>query len=52
MSDSDTEKGDFINAEQKEEFDMLAKKNIYIDNTYQHMQVISQDKDLFIWQTS
>ena len=35
----------FINAEQKEEFDMLAKKNSYINSAYQHLQVISQDKE-------
>ena len=34
----------FINAEQKEEFDMLAEKNPYIKSAYQHLQVISQDK--------
>lgn len=34
----------FINAEQKEEFDMLAEKNPYIGSAYQHLQVISQDK--------
>ncbi len=34
----------FINAEQKEEFDMLAEKNPYISSAYQHLQVISQDK--------
>ena len=35
----------FINAEQKEEFDMLATKSPYIDHAYQHLQVISQDKE-------
>ena len=33
----------FINAERKEEFDMLAEKNIYIDSAYRRLQVISQD---------
>jgi len=35
----------FINAEQKEEFDMLAEKNPYINSAYQHLQVISQNKE-------
>ena len=34
----------FINAEKKEEFDMLAEKNPYIESAYQHLQLISQDK--------
>ena len=34
----------FISAERKEEFDMLAEKNPYIESAYQHLQVISQDK--------
>jgi len=34
----------FINAEQKEEFDMLAQENKYIASAYQKLQVISQDK--------
>jgi len=34
----------FINAERKEEFDMLAKQDAYINSAYQHLQVISQDK--------
>jgi len=34
----------FFNAEQKEEFDMLAGKNPYIQSAYQQLQVISQDK--------
>ena len=34
----------FINAERKEEFDMLAEKNPYIDSAYKQLQVISQDK--------
>ncbi len=36
--------GKFINAERKEEFDVLAEKNSYIGSAYQHLQVISQDK--------
>ena len=35
----------FINAEQKEEFDMLAEKNPYISRAYQQLQLISQDKE-------
>ena len=35
----------FINAERKEEFDMLAEKSPYINSAYQHLQVISQDKE-------
>ncbi len=34
----------FINAETKEEFDMLANKNEYINSAYEQLQVISQDK--------
>ena len=34
----------FINAEQKEEFDMLAAKNPYIKSAYEQLQLISQDK--------
>lgn len=34
----------FINAESKEEFDMLASKNEYINSAYEQLQVISQDK--------
>ena len=34
----------FINAERKEEFDMIADKNPYIESAYQTLQVISQDK--------
>lgn len=34
----------FINAERKEEFDMLAEKNPYIDSAYKQLQIISQDK--------
>ena len=35
----------FIGSERKEEFDMLAEKNTYIDSAYQRLQVISQDKE-------
>lgn len=35
----------FINAERKEEFDMLAEKSPYINSAYQQLQVISQDKE-------
>lgn len=34
----------FINAERKEEFDMLAQKNQYIESAYERLQVISQDR--------
>ena len=34
----------FINAERKEEFDMIAGRDPYIDSAYQQLQVISQDK--------
>ena len=34
----------FINAEKKEEFDMLAEKNSYIQSAYKQLQIISQDK--------
>ncbi len=34
----------FINAERKEDFDMLAEKNAYIGSAYKQLQVISQDK--------
>ncbi len=34
----------FINAERKEEFDMLAEKNAYIDSAYEQLQIISQDR--------
>ena len=34
----------FINAERKEEFDMIAEKNAYIDSAYQKLQIISQDR--------
>lgn len=33
----------FINAERKEEFDMLAKKDPYIEKAYECLQTISQD---------
>ena len=33
----------FISAERKEEFDMLAEKNPYIDSAYRKLQLISQD---------
>lgn len=35
----------FINAEKKEEFDMLAQKNPYIESAYEHLQVISKDEE-------
>ena len=35
----------FINAERKEEFDMLATQNPYIEKAYEKLQVISQDKE-------
>ncbi len=34
----------FISAERKEEFDMIAKKDVYIQSAYNKLQVISQDK--------
>ncbi len=34
----------FINAEKKEEFDMIAEKDPYIQSAYDYLQVISQDK--------
>lgn len=34
----------FINAEEKEELDMIAKQNVYIQSAYNRLQVISQDK--------
>ncbi len=34
----------FINAERKEEFDMLAGRDPYIDSAYEHLRVISQDE--------
>ena len=35
----------FINAERKEEFDMVADKNPYIESAYQTLQIISQNKE-------
>lgn len=35
----------FINAERKEEFDMLAQKNQYIESAYERLQLISQDRE-------
>ena len=35
----------FINSERKEEFDMLAQKNQYIESAYERLQVISQDRE-------
>ena len=35
----------FINAERKEEFDMVADKNPYIESAYHTLQVISQNKE-------
>lgn len=37
--------GKFINGERKEDFDMLAERNPYIGSAYQHLQMISQDKE-------
>lgn len=37
--------GKFINAERKEEFDVLVAKNPYIESAYQHLQMISQDEE-------
>ena len=34
----------FINAERKEDFEMLAEKDPYIGSAYQQLQIISQDK--------
>ena len=34
----------FINAERKEEFEVLAEKDTYINQAYQQLQIISQDK--------
>ncbi len=34
----------FISAEQKEEFDMVATRNPYIQSAYEQLQMISQDK--------
>ena len=35
----------FINAERKEEFEMLAEKDSYIHHAYQQLQIISQNKE-------
>ena len=35
----------FINAERKEELEMIATKNPYIESAYQQLQIISQDKE-------
>ncbi len=35
----------FINAERKEEFEMLAERDSYIKNAYRRLQIISQDED-------
>ncbi len=35
----------FINAERKEEFEMLADRNEYLEAAYSHLQVISQDEN-------
>ncbi len=35
----------FINSERKEEFDMLAQKNPYIESAYERLQVISRDRE-------
>lgn len=37
--------GKFINAERKEEFDMIAAQNKYIGSAYKHLQMISQDDE-------
>lgn len=34
----------FINAERKEEFDMLSEKNTYINSAYDQLKIISQDE--------
>jgi len=34
----------FINSERREDFDMLASKNTYIESAYKQLQIISQDK--------
>ena len=34
----------FINAEETEEFDMIAEKDPYIQSAYNQLQIISQDK--------
>lgn len=35
----------FINSERKEDFDMLAQKNQYIESAYERLQLISQDRE-------
>ena len=35
----------FINSERKEEFDMLAQKNQYIESAYERLQLIIQDRE-------
>lgn len=35
----------FIRAERKEGFDMLAEKDPYIESAYEHLQIISQDRE-------
>ena len=35
----------FINSERKEEFDMLASKDPYIESAYQQLQIISQNQE-------
>ena len=34
----------FIHSEKKEEFDMIAEKDPYIESAYKQLQIISQDK--------
>ena len=33
----------FLNAEKKEDFEMLAKENPYIQSAYEQLQIVSQD---------
>jgi len=35
----------FISSERKEDFEMLATKNTYLESAYQQLQIISQDKE-------
>lgn len=35
----------FLNAEKREEFDMLSNRNEYIDRAYDHLKIISQDEN-------
>jgi len=35
----------FISSERKEDFEMLATKNSYLESAYQQLQIISQDKE-------